>query len=211
MGAGPLLFTFALSPFMELRNAWSVPMFSFLGLLLLAVWPRATAPRPGFRAVSVALLASVAMGAQFAWEQHLNYTDSDAPGQYSFPATRIAARFGKIWRHQTHAPLLIVGGDPLTASLAGLNSHWWPSMFSDLDPQESPAMTPERIAREGMLLVWRVDGGWAPPPEWTKGRVTGEQRFIWSKSPKAKPVLIDYAIIPPGATDVPHFAPAAAN
>jgi 4-amino-4-deoxy-L-arabinose transferase-like glycosyltransferase len=209
MGAGPLGFTFVLAPFMDLRNAWSVPMFSLMGLVLLAFWPRAVSMKAGARTMVVALAVSIAMGAQFAWEQHLNFAQAAEPGQYSYPARHIAAHFGKIWRHQTHAPLMIVGGDSVTASLAGLNSHWQPSMFADLDPRESPSMNPARIRREGMLLVWRIgEGDWQPAPEWLKGRTTGVEAFRWSKSPNARLIRIGYAIIPPGATDVPAFGAA---
>jgi hypothetical protein len=70
-------------------------------------------------------------------------------------------------------------------------------MFSELDPIESPAITPERIAREGMLIVWQDGFGWTPPAEWLAGREVKTKPVRWSKAPGAQPILFHYVIVPP--------------
>jgi 4-amino-4-deoxy-L-arabinose transferase-like glycosyltransferase len=196
MGAGPLLLTFVMAPFLELRTAWSVPMLSFMGLVLLGLWPRAVPRRVALRAALVPLAVMLLMAASTARDLVAGRA-GPSPGQYAYPQAKIAHALTKIWHAELHRPLRIVGGDPYTASLVGVASEDRPSMFSDLDTAESPAITPARIAREGMLIVWQDSVGWAPPPQWLAGRAIRRKLVRWSKRPDARPIEIRYAIIPP--------------
>jgi 4-amino-4-deoxy-L-arabinose transferase-like glycosyltransferase len=196
MGAGPLLLTFVLAPFLELRNAWSVPMYSLMGLVLLEFWPGAVLRRVTLRAALVPL-AAMAFMAVSTGRDLIQDARGEVPGQYAYPQAKIAHRLTKVWHTAMHRPLAIVGGDPYTASLVGVDSKDRPSMFSDLDPRESPAITPERIARDGMLIVWQDDLGWSPPASWLQGRHVGLKLIRWSKDPRSKPIAIRYAIVPP--------------
>jgi hypothetical protein len=196
MGAGPLLITFLIAPFLELRSSWSVSMFSFMGLVLLGLWPRTVPRRVGLRATLVPLAVMLVMAVDGA-RAYVAEGKGPVPSQYDYPQAKIARVFTKIWDHAVEQPLRIVGGDPNTAQLVGVYAEDRPSMFSNLNPIESPAITPERIAREGMLIVWQDGIAWTPPPEWLAGREVREKHVRWSKAPDAQPIVIHYVIVPP--------------
>lgn len=195
-GAGPLLITILIAPFLDMRTSWTVPMFNFMGLVLLGVWPRAVARRVTLWATFVPVAMMLYMGVDGA-RDFIAESKGPLPGQYYYPEAKIARTFTSIWHKEVQKPLLIVGGNHYTASLVGVRSKDRPSMFSDLNPVESPAITPERIDREGMLIVWQEGFDWTPPAEWLAGREVREKRIRWSKAPDAQPIVIHYVIVPP--------------
>jgi hypothetical protein len=75
----------------------------------------------------------------------------------SYAAT-VAARVTSVWTTATGQPLRIVAGDK-TNWLAGLIAlsccETPPSLFTNGDFSLSPWITEERIAREGVLIIWR--------------------------------------------------------
>lgn len=197
MGAGPLLLTFVMAPFVELRTAWAMPMFSLMGLVLLGLWPRAVLRRVTLRAALAPLAVMVLMVADGAHDYVAEDQGAALPSQYTYPQAKIGRMFTKIWHHAVDRPLRIVGGDHFTAAMVGVYAEDRPSMFSELDPAISPAITPERIARDGMLIVWQDGFGWTPPPEWLAGREIRTKPVRWSQAPTAKPILFHYVIVPP--------------
>jgi len=197
MGAGPLAMTFLMAPFVELRTAWAMPMYSLIGLLLLGVWPRTVLRRVTLRTTLIPLAVMCWMVADNAHDYVEEDQGAALPSQYTYPQAKIARMFTKIWHHAVQRPLGIVGGDHFSASMGGVYAEDRPSMFSDLDPVESPAITPERIAREGMLIVWQDGFGWTPPAEWLAGREVKTKPVRWSKAPTAQPILFHYVIVPP--------------
>jgi hypothetical protein len=195
-GAAPLLLTLLMSPFLSMRTSWTVPMFSFLGLVLLGVWPRAVPRRVTLWAIVVPLAVMVYMAVDDA-RDFIAESKGPQPGQYYYPEAEIGRTFSDIWHKEVQRPLRIVGGDHYTAALVGVRAEDRPSMFSDLNPVESPAITPERIAREGMLIVWQDDFNFTPPPEWLAGREVRVENIPWSDAPDAQPIAIHYVIVPP--------------
>ena len=196
MGAGPLLITFMIAPFLDMRPSWTVPMFSFMGLVLLALWPRAVTRKVALRATLVPLAVMLWMAVDDA-RDFIAESKGSLPGQYAYPQAKIGGVFTKIWHEEVQRPLLIVGGEHFTASLVGVYAEDRPSMFSDLNTMESPAITPERIAREGMLIVWQDGFNWTLPAEWLAGREVKVEQVRWSKAPDAQPITIHYVIVPP--------------
>ena len=183
-----------LVPAVILHDVASLPL---LGLALLGLWPRATS-RSGPRMLAAAAAVTLMLAAGFGWQQYRNFAVGSAPTVFSYPMGHIAHRFEKVWHRATGVPLEIVAGDPGTAALVGLKAQDFPTMFADLDPRQSPGVTPERIARDGMLVVWRDGDAWTPPPALIAGRATGNVWIRWSKtSPNAARIPFRYAIIPP--------------
>jgi len=195
-GAGPLLLTLLMAPFLSMRPSWTVPMFSFMGLVLLGLWPRAVPRRVTLWATLVPVAVMLYMAVDDA-RDFIAESKGDLPGQYYYPEAEIAETFTKIWHEAVQQPLKIVGGNHYTAALVGVRSEDRPSMFSDLNPIESPAITPDRIAREGMLIVWQDGYKWTPPAEWLAGREVKQQEIPWSDAPGAQPIVIHYVIVPP--------------
>jgi hypothetical protein len=119
-----------------------------------------------------------------------------------WPEVEISRRMQDIWVNETHTPLRIVGGEILAAGTVALTAHDAPSLYTSPDyPFVSPWITPDRIAREGYLVVWK-DRGKGPPPVWRSriaDRQQGEEHFRWSTSARSPDLEIGYAIVPPSA------------
>ena len=74
-----------------------------------------------------------------------------------------------------------------------------PSIFTRGDPALSPWITPGRLEREGMLVVW--DARTKNVPERLQSIVDAsparEERFGWRWSKKRGDLAIGYVIVPP--------------
>ena len=102
----------------------------------------------------------------------------------NWPQAAMSTRFSDIWRGEVHRPLGIVAGDVWTAGLVALTASDKPSIFTGANPTLAPWITPERLAREGALVVWR-DKGVGPPPElaaFIGQAAKREEAFAWPRS-----------------------------
>ena len=63
----------------------------------------------------------------------------------------------------------------------------------------SPWVTPERIARQGMLIVWDASSRRIPVQlqPLIEGAPTGEERFDWRRGKGSGDLVIGYAIVRP--------------
>jgi hypothetical protein len=71
--------------------------------------------------------------------------------------------------------------------------------LSGPDLSASPWITPERLEREGMLVVWNANGKWTPKflhPIMATAPVR-EERFSWKRPTDGADIVIRYAIVPP--------------
>lgn len=147
-------------------------------------------------AIAANLVMLVAYGAYY----HIANQHSARPQRWEdWPQQEMTAALEARWNAETHgAPLRIVGG-PLHFS--GAIAFWAdgePSLFENLDPSLSPWITPQRIAREGMLLVWEPgDLSDSVVGKWTSRYKEETLDLVWSKSPAAKLVTLHYVVVPP--------------
>jgi hypothetical protein len=196
-GLGPIILTFlfALVVRSGLRGAWASSMFHFSGLLLVAYCSdRLTSEVRRRLAVATALVLSI-VPASYAAFVLLSPRFAKAPLRVNWPQAEIARRLGAIWARETGLPLRIVTGETWVASLVGATAKDSPSLLGRWDPATTPWVTPARIAREGMLIVW--DGTKRPfgMEPYLKDQSIGQERFV---VPHAKrDIIIDYAIIKP--------------
>ena len=116
----------------------------------------------------------------------------------SLPAAAMAQRFDALWQAKTGTPLRIVGGDDYTAAMIGLMSGGRPSLFADLDPARAPAMTDDRLQREGALVLWTQGAAWTPSADLLQRYPSGREFFVTPAVPKAPAMEIDYLLIAPG-------------
>ncbi len=73
----------------------------------------------------------------------------------NWPIDEIGTALAEEWRTATGGkPLRIVSGSTWVAGVAGLNHPDRPSTFSPPMFQYAPWITPERLKREGVLIVW---------------------------------------------------------
>jgi hypothetical protein len=173
-------------------------MYSVLGLLFVALVIRfrpqnARWVQGGLRQAVIALAASLGVLSVHA----VAASDDRAAGRIDktlWPAAQIATRFDQIWRAQTGQSLHIVAGDSWTAGMAGLLSSGHPSLFTDLDPGRSPAITERRLEREGMLVIWVGDASWHPDPTLVADFPHGRESFLAGRAT----VALNYLLIAPG-------------
>jgi len=201
IGAGPMLLTLALALVKPSRLEWAAPMYSLLGLLLVAVALRlrpavARFAHAGALHVVLALAASlVILGTHAAVGMHdraAGLIDRDL-----WPTAQMGPRFDRLWADRTSRPLRIVAGDTWIAGVVGLLSAGQPSLFTDFDMQRSPAITETRLKSEGALVVWTGDALWKPASAMIDRFPHGTE--IFSVGPKQASVLVDYLLIAPGA------------
>ena len=69
-------------------------------------------------------------------------------------------------------------------------------MLINGDFATSPWVTPERLAREGALVVWR-EGDPAPALAAQAGATRWHVMLPYRAFPKAQPLIVNYAILPP--------------
>jgi hypothetical protein len=158
--AGPpvLLLFAALATGSVLRSAWANSIFDLVGLLAVALVSNR------FRALTLARICAFAVallilvptgyalvfGAGLRWSPNLS--------RVQWPQAEIARRFGEIWVRETAGrPLRIVTGRNWVAGLVGITAPDLPSILNSGNLTRSPWITPERIARQGMLIVWDGD------------------------------------------------------
>jgi len=198
LGAGPLGLTLLLSLFARLRVNWTVPMYNLSGILLVAYLPRSTFSAEQIRRLcGLATAFSVALACGYgAWDLYHRY-EVAVPLKSAWPMTSISRRFDAIWTQEVGQPLRIVAGDHWDASLVGIPAASRPELFTNLDFDLSPAVTPDEFASEGALVLWRPDDGWKPPADLLRGHVTGIETFHWSPNPNSEPIEIGYLILPP--------------
>ena len=177
-------------------------MFSLVGLLIVLPLRRRIDRRALGRIAGAALALTLVIPILYAGALVAQpYSGAARPIRAVWPKAALSARMVAIWSEATHAPLRIVGGDDWVAGLVGLDASDRPSIYPDLQPSLALWITPERVAREGMLVLWEDRGRGMPPAmrAHAKGRAHGEETFAWSVSPKATHLKIAYFIIPPEA------------
>lgn len=197
MLAVPLLSGVVAAALTGAQDMWGAPMLNLVGLTIVAFWPRRFDAIAVRRVATAGLVLVLVAPTLFAVRHIVSYHTAANPIRTQWPQQAIAARLSEIWQEETAEPLGIVGGNAWIAGLASLNASPRASVFYRLDPHLSPWVTAERVASEGMLVVWQGQ-------EWPdyalpllEGHVHGVEHFDWSTSSAAKPIEIGYVIVPP--------------
>jgi hypothetical protein len=189
----------ALATGANLKSAWGSSMFNLAGILAIAL----TSERfDGVALKRIAICAAVAIVAvplAYALIIAAGPSRAGAPLRVSWPQSDVSKRFAVIWARETGRPLRIVSGDNWVAGLVGVSAKDRPSILNNGDPAFSPWITPERMQRDGMLIVWDASTKRIPPPlqPWVDGAPAREERFRWRRSRDRGDLVIGYAIVPP--------------
>ncbi len=184
-----------------LRDMWAAPMFCYTGLAA-AIWLAPRFDRLRHRAmiaVWAALFVAAPVGVGLSVVLGSAY--AKRPARTALYGSELAAKAEKIWAAHTGGhPLAIVAGPTWEASVAVANSHRHPSAFIDGDFAKNPWVTPERLAKEGALVLWpeRHAEHWAAT--FAKlGRFSAMGTFTIPYRYGTKTALIHWAILPPAA------------
>lgn len=189
-----------------LKSMWGSPMLGLAGLLTVALCSRRFSPDALDRLAVAAMVLLAALPLGYALDTLVEPRFTGHPKRQNWPQAAIAMRLEALWREKTGQPLRIVAGERWIAGLAALTASGNPSILSDGDFVLSPWVTPERLRAQGALVVWEVrhgtDGRAGAPPAnlapLLNGATPGVLSFDWPRFPNAQPLMIGYAIVPPG-------------
>jgi 4-amino-4-deoxy-L-arabinose transferase-like glycosyltransferase len=190
----------ALAVGVGLRDMWGAPMWNLTGVLIVlsAGESRETAAPDRLAGGTVALFAIGLAG--FVLANVLVPELENRPSRLQWPDQPIAQNFAAVWQAEVHEPLRIVASDGWLGGLVAMRSNPRPSVWIDADYRKAPWITPDAVAQEGALVLWRIRSGQGMPRAFTalKGiRILGQKSFVWPDTPKAAPLQIGYAILPP--------------
>ena len=200
IGLGPIAAAAAVAATFGAKQMWTAPMLNLVGLLIVLPLRRRLDRQVLTRIASAALALTIILPLGYAGALVVQpYLDAQRPPRALWPQAALSRRMTAIWSEATHSPLKIVGGDDWVAGLVGLDTPDRPSIYTGLDPRIAPWVTPERLAKQGVLVLWEDRGNGMPAGMQTlaAGNSHGEEGFAWSRSSKARPLKIGYIIIPP--------------
>ncbi len=212
--ASRFLLTFALGPTLlsvalalaartGMKDMWGLPMFNLSGLLVVALLADAFTESSLRRLAIGATVLLIVVPLGYAAVVLFGGSFARHPAGVNWPQVAMSRRFHNIWHAKVNGPLKIVAGDAWVAGLVALTAPDRPSIFTDGNPTLAPWITPERLAREGALVVWREKGVASPPPKLLAALVgqapQEEASFAWPDRMNRPPLRIGYAIIPPSA------------
>jgi 4-amino-4-deoxy-L-arabinose transferase-like glycosyltransferase len=199
--AGPLMLAIlaALVSGANLKSAWGSSMFNLAGILAVALTSERFDSVALRRIAICAVAAIVAVPLAYAIIVASGPSRAGVPLRVSWPQADISKRFSAIWARETGRPLRIVTGDNWIAGLVGVSAKDRPSILNNGDPAFSPWITPERMQRDGMLIVWDASTKRIPPSlqALVSGAPPREERFKWRRSRDRGDLAIGYAIVPP--------------
>ena len=208
MAAAPLALTllFSLITGYGLFDMWGAPMLLWISLAAVLLL------KPVYRAGWLVWMlcawacAFVAMPVLLAVFVVWGPAVGVRPMRMAFPGEVLAHQLTVIWRNTTGTPLRIVAGDVWPAGVVATYSPDRPSVFADANMRFSPWIAPQRVAAEGVLIVWGEDTPDPPPiaayqslgPFTATGRVSAP----YPHAP-ARFAFLRWAISPPGARPSP--------
>jgi 4-amino-4-deoxy-L-arabinose transferase-like glycosyltransferase len=181
-----------------LRSAWGSPMFNLAGILAIALTSKRFDSAALRRLAVCAAFLIVVVPLAYAAVVVAGPSRAGAPVRVTWPQAAIAERLAGVWERETRRPLRIVSGDDWVAGLVGLTAKDRPSILNRGNLAYSPWITPERIEREGMLIVWDA----ASPKislellPYVVARPRGEERFERRRTRRGN-LTIAYVVVPP--------------
>lgn len=198
---GPLALAMiaALATDSSLKSAWGSSMFNLAGILAVALTSRRFDGEALRRIAVFAGVLIVVVPLAYCLVIAVGPSRAGAPLRVIWPQSEISKRFSAVWARETGRPLRIVSGDNWVAGLVGITAKDKPSILNYGDPAYSPWVTPERLEREGMLIVWEATSRKIPEAleALVAARPAREERFAWRRSKGRGDLVIGYAIVLP--------------
>ena len=203
---GPLLalMAIAVASGINTKPAWTASMSTTSGLLAIAL-ASGRFTESGFRRlISGAAAVLIGIAAVYAADSLLGNRAQGRyrPQQASWPAVEIAHLALQAWSQEAGAPLHVVVGETRLAGVVALAAPTDPSVLSEGEYWRSPWVTPERVKREGALIIWSEPGG-LPPNRMRElaGTATIHHAEVaWPRAPGKPPLQLFYAVKRPEPT-----------
>lgn len=204
MTVGPLVLSTGLAVANHTGNRlmWGVPMLSLTGLLAVAIFsPRLEAVTLK-RVLQAAAAMLIVLPAVHAATIYFSPMLSKSLHRENWPHAQIAKLLRKAYTDDAGRPPTIVAGEIgnwLSGLVANSGSEMI-SVYTNADPKLSPWITPQRLAREGALVVWEEKG--SGPPDRLAALAGTLERHTMSvpvpRAGRARPaIVIGYAVLRP--------------
>ena len=182
----------------RLRDLWAIPMGSYFGLAAVIWLQRFGYQFDHVRIARVTATIIVAVPLIYAGVKGLG-TQGGWPVTTRWPQQEIQRRFEAIWETETKSPLKLVAGDAWEGGLVALSAKHKPSLLIDMEERRAPWISPDRIARDGLLIIWPFTyrEGDHKRRALTQGCTPMAESFNWPGKADMKPITLHYCIIPP--------------
>lgn len=190
-----------------LTDEMTVGIFPLLPLLVIELVGRGRIERLGRLSVHLAtalmvgaILISPAVAAVRTWFSPV--------AKDVMPFEEVALDATKLWRERTGQPMGFVAGSPWFENATAFYSPDHPSAFAYFDYSRSLWVTPERLAKRGLLSICHAadakclaDTAKFVTPETTQARITVAHTF-WGHTTKPEDFVLTF--IPPVASSTGH-------
>jgi 4-amino-4-deoxy-L-arabinose transferase-like glycosyltransferase len=200
--AAQLLLPALSAPFLgvALTSLWTMQSWFLLPIILLAP-AAAVVARPAAVAVAASVLAVTVLALlaapAVAWSRHVSGS------KHGEPLFRLLSEeITREWRRHTDRPLTIVMGSPVEAITFYGPDH--PDAVPDFNLKVAPWVTPDRLAREGYVMVCdqpacagAVNHRAASEPRAIRRELELSRRYLGHQGPSARFVVV---IVPPPPT-----------
>ena len=184
-----------------LRASWLAPALPLMAVLLVSRWPHrldnALLDRLRKIAVAIALVVPLGYGVVISQQRSVG---AQPLLRMNWPQAEIARVLSAAWAQETGRPLRIVTGRAWPAGLVALNHPDRPSILTEGELAFSPWITPERLAREGTLVVWADMSNADLTPAMRiliADRPVQEKRFSPPTGAAGPGIVMKYAVVPP--------------
>lgn len=205
LGLGPLALMVLGGVFgAGMRASWGAPIFNLSGLIAIALLsPRMNDRRLSWLGAFAGVLIVLVSGLYFAHMRYgAQFSGKELRGNW--PEASITRALEAAWRSETEgAPLRIVAGDIWTAGLVGMSDDVPPSVLINGDFAISPWVTPEDVARDGVLIVWR-DTDAAPQLALLGLTQRDRLQVRFPRFRNVEPLVLNYIVIAPGEARLPE-------
>ena len=184
-----------------LRASWLAPALPLLAILVIAHFETKLSDAVMTNLGRIGLGFAVLVPLVYALTvPHMLRFISAPPLRVVWPQAEIARALATAWTSETDKPLKIVAGSSWAAGLVGLNHPDRPSILTEGVLAFSPWITPERLRREGALLVWTEGRGSIATPAlaaMATGHSVGEAHFVFPRGQTGQEITIKYVVLKP--------------
>ncbi len=153
----------------SIRSMWGGPLFSFLGLFLLATFlvdQQRDEVRAQIRGViRSSLFAGSIMAVALFVRNGFGPAVRGELSKVHFPGAEVARIVNQRWRQSHGTELEIVGGQMFVAGCVGVYSKQHVDVSGGLIPENNPWVSDQKMAQSGGMIVWDKDEFGAPPPQ----------------------------------------------
>ena len=212
--AAPLLTGIAMQALGGVRfhDMWGFPMFVLLGIvvaLLLAggrplerdLVPKFAAGGLTFLGLAMIVISVASVGSPYAMR---------VGARYQFPAQELAKQVGSRWESLfPSVPVRYVASDEWLGGMLTAYHPNRPSVLISGNFSHSPWITPERIRREGAILIWHRDkDGERLMKQFPDAILQSPLELAYQTRAKVPAAGVNWAILPPSRTSTAEEAAA---